>query len=382
MKNLSFAILTCLCLNVVAQKKSPKENIIIITTDGFRWQEVFRGADSAYIRNPGLVNDTSLIVQQYWDKDPRLRRQKLMPFLWTVIANNGQLYGNRDFKNKVNITNLSKISYPGYSEILTGYSNLKFNRNLPIENKSTNILEYLNSQDDYRGKVAAFSSWNILPYILNEKRSNLLVNSGYEMLDETIDTNNVIINTVQQSIFKKTNTRYDLLTYISAKEYIEHNHPRVTFIGFGETDKYAHEGQYDQYLQKANQVDKFIADLWYYVQTDPFYKGNTTLIITTDHGRGKKASTWHTHGLFTKGSGETWLALLGPGIINIGEMKSEQQIYPKQIAQTVAAILGLKFKANHPVGEQITLPAYYVTEKSKSYPANNAENALLISIQK
>lgn len=63
-------------------------------------------------------------------------------------------------------------------------------------------------------------------------------------------------------------------------------------------------------------------------------------------------------------------------------MKSEQQIYPKQIAQTVAAILGLKFKANHPVGEQITLPAYYVTEKSKSYPANNAENALLISIQK
>ncbi|MEJ7680267.1 MAG: hypothetical protein WKG06_20915 [Segetibacter sp.] len=132
------------------------------------------------------------------------------------------------------------------------------------------------------------------------KRSNLPVNSGYEMLDETEDTNNVLINTVQQSVVKQTNTRYDLLTYVSAKEYIEHNHPKVTFIGFGETDEYAHEDQYDLYLQKANQVDKFIADLWYYVQTDPFYKGNTTLIITTDHGRGKKASTWHTHGLLQK----------------------------------------------------------------------------------
>lgn len=381
MKNLLTPILSFLFLNVFAQKSLEKQNIIIITTDGFRWQEVFRGADSAFIHNRDFVKDTSLISQQYWDENQELRRQKLMPFFWNVIAKKGQLYGNRDLNNKVNMTNLYKISYPGYNEILTGHTNLKFNPNLPVLNKSINLLEYLNTQDGYKGKVAAFSSWSVFPYILNEKRSNLPVNSGYEMSDETEDTNNIIINKVQQNVVKQTNTRYDLLTYACAKEYIEHNHPKVTFIGFGETDECAHKDHYDEYLQKANMIDKFIADLWYYVQTDPFYKGKTTLIVTTDHGRGKKALTWHKHGPFTKGSGDTWLALLGQGILAKGEMKSEQQIYSKQIAQTVASILDLKFKANHQVSEAMSLPSIDVNEKA-IHDSVSDKQPLLMSIQK
>jgi len=357
MKKLLTSVLSFLFLNAFAQNLSDKGNIFIITTDGFRWQEIFRGADSAFINNPDLVKDTKLISEQYWDKNQEVRRQKLMPFFWNVIAKQGQLYGNRDLNNKVNITNPYKISYPGYNEILTGHTNLNFNPNLPVLNKSTNILEYLNTCEGYKGKVAAFSSWNVFPYILNEKRSNFSVNSGYEMLDEINDSSNVIINRVQESVIKQTNTRYDLLTYVSAKEYIEHNHPKVAFISFGETDEYAHKDQYDTYLQKANQVDRFIAELWYYIQTDPFYKGNTTLIITTDHGRGKKATTWHKHGFFTKGSGETWMALLGNDIEPLGEMKLNQQVFPIQIAQTVASILGFEFQANHSVREAMILPS-------------------------
>lgn len=381
MKNLLASILSFLFLNVFSQKSSEKQNIIVITIDGFRWQEVFDGADSAFINNPDLVKDTKLINQQYWDKNKDLRRKKLLPFFWSVIAQQGQLYGNRDLNNKVNVSNLYKISYPGYNEILTGHPSLKFNPNLPVQNKSINILEYLNKQDGYKGKVAAFSSWNIFPYILNEKRSNVPVNSGYEMLDETEDSNNVIINTVQKSVVKQSNTRHDLLTYVSAKEYIEHNHPKVTFIGFGETDELAHHDQYDLYLQKANQIDNLISDLWYYVQTDPFYKGKTSLIITTDHGRGKKADTWHTHGFFTKGSADTLLALLGPAILSAGEMKSEQQIYSKQIAQTVASILDLKFAANHSVSEKISLPSNDINEKPVNTSITDKE-PLLISLQK
>ena len=123
-----------------------------------------------------------------------------MPFFWNVIAKQGQLYGNRDLNNKVNITNPYKISYPGYNEILTGHTNLNFHPNLPILNKSTNILQYLNTCKGYKGKVAAFSSCNVFPYTLNEKRSNFSVNSGYKMLDETNDSANVIINKVQQGV--------------------------------------------------------------------------------------------------------------------------------------------------------------------------------------
>ncbi len=336
-------------------------NIFIITTDGFRWQEVYGGADSMLIRNPAFVKDTSLIKEQYWDADITARRRKLLPFFWNVIAQNGQLSGNRSYDNNVNVANWYKISYPGYNEILTGYADSKFIPNLAVRNRNRNILSYLSAQKAYKGKVAAFSSWNILPYILDEQQSNFPVNGGYELLEENEDTINALINQVQQRIAPQTHTRHDLLTYERAKAYIEQQHPKIVFIGFGETDEFAHKGQYDRYLQKAHQFDLMLAELWYYVQTDPFYKGNTTFIITTDHGRGRKGAAWRTHGFWVKGSGETWMAMIGPGIEAKGELKEKDQTYQKQIAATVSVLLGEHFTANHPVGQPIQLPATITT---------------------
>ncbi|MDB5211573.1 MAG: hypothetical protein JWQ30_2400, partial [Sediminibacterium sp.] len=222
-----------------------------------------------------------------------------------------------------------------------------------VQNKNINILEYMNVQEGYEGKVAAFSSWNVIPYILNEKQTKIPVNSGYEMLEENEDTTNALINSVQQNVAHKTHTRYDMLTYASARNYVEQKHPKVVFIGLGETDEFAHIGRYDQYLQKAHQVDQMIAELWYYVQTDPFYKDNTTFIITTDHGRGSKTSTWQKHGFWVKGSGETWMAMIGAGIEATGEGKQKEQLYQKQIAATVSTLLGENFTANHPVSAPI-----------------------------
>jgi len=296
--------------------------------------------------------------QLYMNADPSVRRQRLMPFFWNVIAEKGQLYGNRAFDNKVNVKNLYKISYPGYNEILTGYTDPRIIINLPRNNNNINILEFLNNQKEYHEKVVAFSSWNIFPYILNEDRSGLKVNSGYEkMQDENADTAFQLINEVQENVVNKTHTRYDWLTYLSAREYIEQQHPRVVLIGLGETDEFAHHGQYDRYLQQATAIDKMIADLWYYVQTHSFYKDKTTFIITTDHGRGAKPSSWFAHNLFINGSAQTWLAMVGPDIAPVGEIKNNQQIYEKQFASTIALLLGQKFETVHRIGKPIFLPA-------------------------
>ena len=61
----------------------------------------------------------------------------------------------------------------------------------------------------------------------------------------------------------------------------------------------------------------------------PGYKDNTTLLITTDHGRGKKDNSWTSHGSFIAGSSETWLAMIGPGLQPLGEVKEDQQLYQK-----------------------------------------------------
>ena len=356
MKALLIVVLFFSQMVSMAQDTAARRNIFIITTDGFRWQEVFKGADPVLIRDTALVKDTSLMLQQYWSEDLESRRRKLLPFFWNVIAERGRLAGNRLYENDVNVSNLFKISYAGYNEIFTGYADKTFIPNLTISNKNINVLEYMNVQEGYEGKVAAFSSWNVMPYILNEKKSNIPVNSGYEMLEEDTDSTNSLINGVQKNIEHKTHTRFDQLTYASAKNYIEQKHPKVVFIGLGETDEFAHAGRYDQYLQKAHQVDQMIAELWYYVQTDPFYKNNTTFIITTDHGRGKKTTTWDKHGFWIRGSGETWMAMLGEGITATGEGKVKDQLYQKQIAATISALLGEDFKANHPVSAPIKLP--------------------------
>ena len=154
----------------------------------------------------------------------------------------------------------------------------------------------------------------------------------------------------------KKNTRYDLLTYLSAREYIEHNQPKVVLIGFGETDEFAHGKRYDLYLQQAANVDKMIAELWYYVQTNPFYRNKTTFIITTDHGRGKNPTVWYKHGILTKGSGEAWFAVIGPGISKEGEIKSGQQNYQKQMASTIASLLGEQFDSEKNNADPIFIP--------------------------
>jgi bisphosphoglycerate-independent phosphoglycerate mutase (AlkP superfamily) len=217
------------------------------------------------------------------------------------------------------------------------------------------VLEYLNRQDVFRGKVVAFSSWNILPFIFNEARCGFSVNSGNETLDDK-DEQSLMINAVQQNEPEKSHTRNDQLTYLSAKEYIIQHHPKALFLGLGETDEFAHQGRYDMYLQKAEAFDKMIADLWYFIQTDPFYKNNTSLIITTDHGRGKQGASWRSHGFWVRGSGEIWLAMMGPDIAASGEMDNNQQLWQKQIASTVALLVGEHFEAEHSIGEPVNFP--------------------------
>lgn len=356
----STCILTLLFMGALAQ--SPAQNVFVITLDGTRWQEIFKGADESLLRNPSYVKDSSLMLQQFGHSDNEERRRRLMPFFLSVLAQQGQLMGNRELENNVNVANLYKISYPGYSEIFTGYADKLFIPNMAVNNPRSNVLQWLNKQADYEGKIAAFCSWNILPFVLNENSGTLSVNGGYETMEED-DSTSAVINGVQQSIFSKGNTRHDLLTFECAKNYMQQHHPRVMYLGFGETDEFAHEAAYDVYLQKIHQADAMIAELWYLVQTDPFYKNNTTFIVTTDHGRGSRNATWSTHGFWVKGSGQTWLAMLGAGITAGGEGKIKQQVYQKQIAATIASLLGLNFTARHPVANAIPV--------IKKEPVNN-----------
>lgn len=215
----------------------------------------------------------------------------------------------------------------------------------------------MNAQPAYKNKVAAFASWNLFEYILNKQASAIYQNSGYQsVVHDSLTNTEILTNAVQQlAVNNLQATRNGMLTFVAAKEYIQTKHPKIVFLGFGETDEYAHRGNYDEYLQMANLFDNYLAQLWYLVNKDPFYKNNTSFIITTDHGRGNGTKNWVRHGPLTAGSSDTWLMTIGPGFEIDGELKTKSEIYSDQLAQTIAAVLGLNFIAAHPVASPLQI---------------------------
>jgi len=358
MKFLSLLILLAIILPVPSFAQRQTENIIIITTDGFRWQEVFKGMDSAIANNSKFnQGDSEYIYKTYWSNDEVERRKKLMPFLWSTVVTKGQIFGNRTVGSKVNNANPYWFSYPGYSEIFTGYADTAINSNGYPPNPNVTVLEFLNKQPKLKGKVAAFGAWNAFDRILNEERSGVPVFSAFDLMGGKNPTvNEKLMNTMLQNSHKPwgEDECLDMFTHYGAFEYLKARKPRVLYIAYGETDEWAHAGQYRFYLDAGKQVDTWISDIWNYVQSDPFYRNKTTLLITSDHGRGDIIKDeWTSHSNKIQGADEIWFAAIGPDAPARGEIKSDIQLYQQQFAQTIAKVLGYTFKAKHPVADEI-----------------------------
>ena len=349
-----------LCSQWVAAQVN--ENIIIITTDGLRWQEVFGGMDSAIANNSKFnEGDSGYIFSKYWADKSEDRRKKLLPFLWSTVVTGGQLYGNRAYGNKIENANPYRISYPGYSELMTGYADTAINANDFPPNPHVTVLEYLNQQSKLKGKIVAFGAWNAFDRILNEKRSGIPVICGMDSTGGKYPSpNEKMINTMQHDAYKPwlKDECLDVFTHHAAFEWLKTRKPKVIYIAYGETDEWAHSGKYRSYLDAAHQVDAWVKQLWEYLQKDPQYRNKTTLVFTTDHGRGDiNKEEWTSHNKKIEGANEIWLAVMGPDTPVRGEEKGEMQFYQQQIAQTIAKLMRFTYKAKHEIAPEI-LPVF------------------------
>ncbi|RAV98169.1 alkaline phosphatase family protein [Pseudochryseolinea flava] len=327
------------------------KNLIFITLDGLRWQEVFSGADSLLINDAQFVHGDSA-KPFYSEVTPEARRKQLMPFFWNTIESKGQLYGNRSHNNEVNCANPHWFSYPGYSEIFTGFIEPKIKSNRSITNPNPTFLEFLHSKAEYDKRVAAFATWGTFNDILREKKSKIPVNAGYDKAFAQPTATEAILDSLQQAIVTPIGVRYDSITFRYAMEYLKMQRPKVLFLGLDETDEYGHKGRYDQYLFAAHQADKMIEELWMWLQSQADYKNQTTIIITTDHGRGN-GKHWTGHGRLKAGSNHVWLAVMGPDTPALGEIKTATRHYLKQLASTAVALLGYTYDASRPTGKVI-----------------------------
>jgi hypothetical protein len=346
------ALLLVLSVGVLAlHAAAPSENAILVLVDGLRWQEVFRGAEEDLIsKENGAVANVDVVKAKYWRDTPEARRELLMPFLWTVVAKDGQLFGNQDRGSVMRLSNVHHFSYPGYSEMLVGWADPRVNSNDPTPNPNVTVLEWLNGRPRFKGHVAAFGTWDNVPFILNRERCGFYINAGFEPVTvDPVDPQTALLNRLKQDIPRRWGSGpFDALTFYSALEYLKQHKPKVFYIAFLETDDWSHEGRYASYLDAAQRADSFLRTLWETVQSLPEYQGKTTLLVANDHGRGSGPSEWKDHGAKIEGAENVWLAVLGPATPALGEHTNGDPVVLAQVAATLAAVLGEDYSAAVP----------------------------------
>jgi hypothetical protein len=325
------------------------ENLLLVGWDGVRWQEIFTGVDSSLMNDPAYTHRSGGMRSLYWNDTVEVRRKKLFPWFWSTLQQNGQMYGNRTIGNKVDVSNPYNITGPGFTETLVGFADPAVNSNNKVLNNSTNVLEFINNQKEYKRKVAVFAMSNLFDYILNKGRSGLMISCDSDQVDRP-DKEFQLLNEMQQLAPKPFGERPDLLTYFQAKEYLKLYRPRVMYLEMGETDDYGHAGSYDFYVSTLHSQEAMIAALWNYIQSIPQYKDKTTLLIACDHGRGGQIkSQWTGHGPQIKDSKDIFILAMGPDMPALGELNTNTQLYQGQMAATIAKFLGLDYKAEHPI---------------------------------
>lgn len=353
MRNALAAVVALLALGYGTSALAGKtRNVVLIISDGVRPEEMFRGAELELINKSDIGGWYSAdeLRKRFYDPDPAKSRKLLFPFIWGTVAAQGQIFGNAALGSRAQVTNGFAFSYPGYNEMSTGVADPRINTNEYGPNPNATVFEWLSGRPGYQDKVDIFGTWENFHDIFNDKRSHLPVRAGANLVDASDRSpRGLLLRSLYENTTRLEGTDpFDSFLNVSVLDYLQVHRPRVMFIGYGDTDSWAHTGRYDLVLQTAHSFDSYVANLWNLMQSMSEYKDQTTFIISTDHGRGHGMVDWKDHGVDQKGSENIWIAVIGPDTPPLGERHNIATVTQSQIAGTIAALLGEDYGAAAP----------------------------------
>jgi hypothetical protein len=333
-------------LALFAAEKRQTENLILVTADGLRWQDVFRGIDPALMTaEQAGMKDLGDLRSKLWAEPVEERRRLLLPFFWSEFVKSGAVLGNRDKGSSVRVSNRFRISYPGYSEILTGRAQDEvIKSNDPIQNPTETVLEFLRRRWKLRREqVALFGSWDVFQSIGERKPGSIFISAGCRALEGGgLSERLRELSRIQFEVLPPwRSVRHDYFTLEMAFEYLKTARPRAMYIALDETDDWAHDRRYDRVLETVLNFDQSLRRLWQTLQSMPASKGKTTLLVTSDHGRGSTLEDWHSHGDDVAGAEYIWVAAIGPDTPAVGELSSGDEYFQRDIAATLLELAGI-----------------------------------------
>lgn len=347
-------LVLCFLTTAAAGSPADERRVILLTLDGLRIQEMFTGMDPVIANAPEAesgVYDLEVTRKRYWRETPEARREALMPFFWKTLVPQGMIVGNPALGSRVTVRNDQWFSYPGYSEILTGEPHAEIRSNDFVRYPHQTVLEYAQRELGLSfTDVAQIGSWDGFKYAASQKDGGFFMSGAYDFLPAALSTPelDLMAGLRREVIENWEESSNDALTFRLALGYLRKHKPRLLWLGLGQSDDWAHAKRYDRVLDYLHLADSWIGELWQAVQSDPDYRGRTTLIITADHGRGRTPADWHDHGAGIEGAQEIWVAIIGPDTPALGELKNLAGVTQSNVAATLLQYLGLDHRDFNP----------------------------------
>jgi len=201
-----------------------------------------------------------------------------------------------------------------------------------------------------RRQVATIGSWEGFATLSSSEEGAFFTNAGYERIPADMATARMAwLGDLQFEIMALWEEgRSDAVTFNLAVEYLKTQRPRLLYIALDESDDWAHARRYDRLLDYINVFDAYLKTLWRTVQSLDGYRDRTTLIVTTDHGRGVTPADWVEHDEGIAGSADIWIAVIGPDTPDRGEVAPYPTVHQADVAATLLRFFGLDPRAFNP----------------------------------
>lgn len=226
-----FAPVFLLLLIASANLFGQNQNIVVVIIDGARYSETFGDRNKTYIPNMSKLADQGTIIAPFYN-DSTTYTAAAIPALWSGTW-----------------TEVKETEYNGSR---TNYS------------LQPSIFEYVRKNIP----VPAEKCYYVIKYIKSLWLQSFHPNYGPEYWPTVMsDGNNdadVLDNTLQ---------------------IMDKKQPSFLWVYLADVDHGGHSGNWEEYIGEIEEADYAVGKIWDKIQSHPFYKDNTTLFVTNDHGR-------------------------------------------------------------------------------------------------
>ena len=297
------------------------DNVILVTLDGVRWQEIFTGMDPERADEAGLPGGEARTARS------------LTPNFHRLFFDGGTVLGDPHLGEPFLATGPHYVSLPSYVEIMTGAASGCGGNDCQPDVPWTIAAEV--ARRGARGGAAVFSSWSTISRAV-PLGDHLHLEAGRSPRDE------------DPPYPGHGDYRPDRRTAAAAIDHLLRRRPRLLWVALGDTDEWAHRRDYRGYVESLRFADAFVGELCAHLSDMGSYGAGTTVLVTTDHGRD---ANFADHG--GPDSAAVWLMARGRAIPPKGPRGLAQRRYLRDIAPTIASLYGLSRRRCDACGDVI-----------------------------